>query len=248
MQAEPASTARIIARIESGFVGSTGSALTNARNGFAHHCFAISVSTAKIGSPGRNAPKQQSVEKRRVVGGDHRVRQRRARVLEPLDLHAVEHSEDQAQRGSSPSSAAGSTPPRARPGSSAVPHSPNSSPIVKPRAEERSGPDRGDRHRERVDDVVGRDHARAMRRLAFVLQDRVERHGEETARHRDADEIRENAPASRASAGRPIRSQVRRPTGGQRWPRCRSSAKNAIAGAGDRHVARAHLAVQQPLG
>ena len=29
MQAEPASTARIIARMESGFVGSTGSALTN---------------------------------------------------------------------------------------------------------------------------------------------------------------------------------------------------------------------------
>ena len=56
MQAEPASTARIIARMESGFVGSTGSALTNTRNGFAHHCFEISVSTAKIGSPGRNAP------------------------------------------------------------------------------------------------------------------------------------------------------------------------------------------------
>ena len=55
-QAEPASTARIIARMESGFVGSTGSALTNARNGFAHHCLEISVSTAKIGSPGRNAP------------------------------------------------------------------------------------------------------------------------------------------------------------------------------------------------
>ena len=54
--AEPASTARIIARIDSGLVGSTGIALTSTRNGRAHHCFAMSVSTAKIGSPGRNAP------------------------------------------------------------------------------------------------------------------------------------------------------------------------------------------------
>ena len=55
-QAEPASTARIIERIDSGLVGSTGRALTRSVSGRAHHFRAICVSTAKIGSPGRNAP------------------------------------------------------------------------------------------------------------------------------------------------------------------------------------------------
>jgi hypothetical protein len=41
MHADPASTARIMARIDSGFVGSTGSAFTTARNGFAHHFLAM---------------------------------------------------------------------------------------------------------------------------------------------------------------------------------------------------------------
>ncbi len=54
--ADPPSTARIIARIDSGFAGSTGMASTSARNGRAHHRVAMSVSTAKIGRPGRNAP------------------------------------------------------------------------------------------------------------------------------------------------------------------------------------------------
>jgi len=53
---EPPSTARIIPRIDSGFIGSTARALLTARNGRAHHCRAMTVSTAKIGSPGRKAP------------------------------------------------------------------------------------------------------------------------------------------------------------------------------------------------
>ena len=144
---------------------------------------------------GQERAEQQAVEKRRVIGGDHRLRQRRARVLEPLDSHAVEQSEDQAQQ------ALRHRPPqdprrheRDRDGQQSA----QREQLAHRQAscEERSGADRGDRHRERVDDVVGRDHARAMRRLAFVLQDRVERHGEETARHRDADQVDENAPAS----------------------------------------------------
>ena len=56
MHDDPRSTARIMVRIDRGLVGSIGSALTNIKNGFAHHFLAMDVSTAKMGSPGRNAP------------------------------------------------------------------------------------------------------------------------------------------------------------------------------------------------
>jgi hypothetical protein len=43
---DPRSTARIIARIESGFVGSIGIASTSDRKGRDHHFRAMNVSTA----------------------------------------------------------------------------------------------------------------------------------------------------------------------------------------------------------
>ena len=150
----------------------------------------------------QECPKQQSIEKRRVIGGDHRLRERRTRVLEPLDFHAVEDSENQSQE------ALRHRPPQdprrhERDGDGQQSAQREQFAHRQTSCQQRSGTDRGDRHGERIDDVVGGDHARAMRRLAFVLQDRVERHGEETARHRDADQVDENAPASlRAQEGR----------------------------------------------
>ena len=37
---------------------------------------------------------QQAVEERRVIGGNHRVRHRRARVLEAFDLHAIQQTQN----------------------------------------------------------------------------------------------------------------------------------------------------------
>ena len=86
-----------------------------------------------------------------------------------------------------------------------------------------------------------------MRRLAFVLQDRVERHREETARHRDADQVHENAPASlRAQEDRYGRKFCDRRAASA--GRVQIPGEERHRGGGDRHVARAHLAVQQPLG
>ena len=93
-QAEPASTARIIARIDSGLVGSTGNALTTARNGFTHHCFAIWVSTAKIGSPGRNAPSSRPSRNEAWLAAITACGIAALRVLEPFDLDAVEQAQD----------------------------------------------------------------------------------------------------------------------------------------------------------
>ena len=107
--------------------------------------------------------------------------------------------------------------------------------------------DRAGAHRERVDDVVRRDDARAVIRLALVLQHGVERHGEQPAGHRHAHE----SPSTRRLPG--IWTNVSRPA---------SAAPARAAGAGadggrtrrtpsrrrPRHEARAHLAVEQPLG
>src|SRR5207247_1810242 len=62
-----------------------------------------------------------------------------------------------------------------------------------------------------VDDVVGGDDARAMARLALVLDERVERYGEQSPGHRDAHQVHDHAPASRpAEEGRDIRQLRRR--------------------------------------
>ena len=137
-----------------------------------------------------------------MIGGDHRLRQRRTRVLEPLDVYAVEDSENQSQEGLR--HRAPQDPRRhERNGDGQQSAQREQFAHRQPLCQQTSGSNRGDRHGERIDDVVGRNHARAMRRLAFVLQDRVERHGEEAARHRDADQVDENAPASlRAQEGR----------------------------------------------
>ena len=59
---------------------------------------------------GQERAEQQPVEKRRVIGRDHRVRQRRADVLDPLDLHAIEQAQDQAHQALREHRGAGSTP------------------------------------------------------------------------------------------------------------------------------------------
>ena len=195
---------------------------------------------------GQECPEQQAIEKRRVIGGDDRLRQRLPRVLEPLHAHAIEESEDQAQQ------ALCHRPPqdprrreRDRDGQQSaqreeLAHRPAA-------AEKQGGRNRSDRHRQGVDDVVGRDHARAVRRLAFVLQDRVERHREETARHRHANEIHDNPPASR---------RAQEDGYGRQFRDCRAASARRVEvpgeerhrGGGDGHEARADFAVQEPLG
>ena len=86
-----------------------------------------------------------------------------------------------------------------------------------------------------------------MGRFAFVLEDRVERHREEAARHRDADQVHENAPASRrAQEDRHARQFCDRRTTGAGHVQVPGEERHR--GGSDGHVTRAHLAVQQPLG
>ena len=99
-----------------------------------------------------------------------------------------------------------------------------------------------------VDDVVGRDHARPVRRLAFVLQDRVERHREETAGHRHAEEVDEQSASFRASAGRRRSSPAPRLPGGRRSPRGGPTAKKAIATAAIGTKRALTSPCRQPLG
>ena len=167
-------------------------------------------------------------------------------MFEPLHAHAIEESKDQAQE------ALRHRPPqdpcrreRDRDGQQSaqreeLAHRPAAS-------EKQGGGNRGDRHREGVDDVVGRDHARAVRRFAFVLQDRVERHREETACHRHPDEIHDNPPASGRAQEEGYGRQLRD---------CRAANARRVEvpgeerhrGGGDGHEARADFAVQEPLG
>ena len=164
----------------------------------------------------------------------------------PSTLHAIEESEDQPQE------ALCHRPPqdprrheRDRDGQQSaqreeLAHRPAA-------AEKQGGGNRGDRHRQGVDDVVGRDHARAVRRFAFVLQDRVERHREETAGHRHANEVHDNPPAS---------GRAQEDGYGRQLRDCRAANARCVEvpgeeghrGGGDGHEARADFAVQEPLG
>ena len=81
-----------------GFVGSTGIALTSARNGRAHHCVAMSVSTAKIGSPGRNAPSSRPSRNDAWLAAMTACGNAARDVLEAFDLDAIEQAQHHPHR------------------------------------------------------------------------------------------------------------------------------------------------------
>jgi hypothetical protein len=57
--------------------------------------------------------------------------------------------------------------------------------------------ERGEHHEEGVQDVVARDDAGAMARIATVLHECLQRHDEESPERADPDQVRDDAPRAR---------------------------------------------------
>ena len=66
--------------------------------------------------------------------------------------------------------------------------------MLKPADGQRHRHQRRDDHEQRVEDVVRRDDARPMARLAAGLDQRVERHAVEAAEHREQEQVGQHVP------------------------------------------------------
>ncbi len=197
-------------RAASGLVGSTGKVSTSGRNGFTHQRWAMKVSTAKVGRPGRKAAMQHAHRGRR------RGSLRSPRAPRPLRSSRCPAPRRDRRRRSKPaqqrldqrSPAAGGRC-RAPPRRLTEPKTRKISGTLKPSAIRHGRDDRARHHEERVDDVVGGDDAGAVAGLAARLEHGVERHDEEAAGDREQQQVDEHAPGPgwrgrrQARGGRP---------------------------------------------
>ena len=192
-----------MARIDSGFVGSTGSALTNDEKRPRPPLLRDVGVDGEDRIAGQERAEQEPIEERGVVGRNDRLAaapRARARVPRPRPdtaprstsrTHAFAivaaqnpcgHHRDRNRRE------AAQREQRAHRQSTRGQHGRGHG---------------GQRHREGVDDVVGGDDARPIARFALVLQQRIQRNAEQAAGHRQADKIargRASFPASPRNA------------------------------------------------
>ena len=188
----------------------------------AHHFFAMNVSTAKIGSPGRNAPSSSPSRNdawfaaMTACGNAARACSRPCtstrysrRNSDAHDALRQRTPQDPRSRHGYRNRARARTTQRVRPSSGRAPTS-------------AAAPFTGGHGQQALMMLLAGDDARSRSRLALVLEDRIERHGEQAPSHRHADQVDQDAPApgSARKAGRPTSfASPARPllASGDRW-------------------------------